>query len=224
MTTATIIINNTNVKTSLNTKRDINVPEQRLNIIESLIKKVGDVKITAGSTVVIGDEYTYVYTLTNEWQEMGYEEWQDFINPVVPVLDTSAEKNAKLFGVLKNILKGAKQNSKSNYGFTISDSYLVNSLISNKAVNIEAAKKWLMDNGYIRPIVISIPVKDRKYPNGKYFAFYGYRGKSNLPQATSKVTEYFASNFNKCKVISYQVCITDCVLENNKILVRREVK
>ena len=221
MTTATITINNTNVKASLNTKRDITIPEQRLYIIEALAKKAA-VDITAGSTVVIG-EYIYVYTTAGEWQEMGYEEWQDFINPVVPTA-TSAEKNAKLFGVLKDILKGARQNGKSDYGFTISDSYLVNSLTSNKAANVEAAKKWLMDNGYIRPIVISIPTRDRKYPNGKYFAFYGYRGKSNLPQATSKVAEYFASNFTKCKVISYQVCITDCVLDNNKILVRREVK
>ena len=221
MTKTTITINNTNVKATINTKRDIGISEQRLNIIESLVKKV-EVIPTAGSTVVIG-EYTYIYTTTGEWQEMTYEEWQDFINPVVPTA-TSAEKNAKLFGVLKDILKGARQNSKSDYGFTISDSYLVNSLTSNKAVSINAAKKWLMDNGYIRPIVISIPTRDRKYSNGKYFAFYGYRGKNNLPQATSKVAEYFASNFNKCKVISYQVCITDCVLENNKILVRKEVK
>lgn len=219
--TATITINNTNVKATVNTKRNVNLPEQRLYIIEALVKKTGT-NVTAGSTVVIG-EYIYVYTTANEWQEMGYEEWQDFINPVVPTA-TSAEKNAKLFGVLKDILKGARQNGKSDYGFTISDSYLVNSLTSNKAVSIDAAKKWLMDNGYIRPIVISIPVKDKRYPNGKYFAFYGYRGKSNLPQATSKVVEYFASNFTKCKVISYQVCITDCVLENNKILVRKEVK
>ena len=221
MTKATITINNTNVKATINTKRDISISEQRLNIIESLVKKV-EVIPTAGSTVVIG-EYTYIYTTTGEWQEMTYEEWQDFINPVVPTA-TSAEKNAKLFGVLKDILKGARQNSKSDYGFTISDSYLINSLTSNKAVSINAAKKWLMDNGYIRPIVISIPTKDRKYPNGKYFAFYGYRGKSNLPQATLKVADYFTHNFNKCKVISYQVCITDCVLDNNKILVRREVK
>lgn len=222
MTTATITINNTNVKASLNTKRDITISEQRLYIIEALAKKAA-VDITAGSTVVIG-EYTYIYTTAGEWQEMNYEEWQDFINPVVPTADTSAEKNAKLFGVLKDILKGARQNGKSDYGFTISDSYLINSLTSNKAANVEVAKKWLMDNGYIRPIVISIPTRDRKYPNGKYFAFYGYRGKTNLPQATSKVAEYFACNFNKCKVISYQVCITDCVLENNKILVRKEVK
>ena len=221
MTKATITINNTNVKATINTKRDISISEQRLNIIESLVKKV-EVIPTAGSTVVIG-EYTYIYTTTGEWQEMTYEEWQDFINPVVPTA-TSAEKNAKLFGVLKDILKGARQNSKSDYGFTISDSYLINSLTSNKAVSINAAKKWLMDNGYIRPIVISIPTKDRKYPNGKYFAFYGYRGKSNLPQATLKVADYFTHNFNKCKVISYQVLITDCVLNNNKILVRREVK
>ena len=221
MTTATITINNTNVKASLNTKRDITISEQRLYIIEALAKKAA-VDITAGSTVVIG-EYTYIYTTTGEWQEMNYEEWQDFINPVVPTA-TSAEKNAKLFGVLKDILKGARQNGKSDYGFTISDSYLVNSLTSNKAVDVEAAKKWLMNNGYIRPIVISIPTRDRKYPNGKYFAFYGYRGKSNLPQATLKVADYFTHNFNKCKVISYQVCITDCVLENNKILVRKEVK
>lgn len=219
--TATITINNTNVKATVNTKRNVNLPEQRLYIIEALVKKAGT-NVTAGSTVVIG-EYIYVYTTANEWQEMDADEWQDFINPVVPTA-TSAEKNAKLFGVLKDILKGARQNSKSDYGFTISDSYLVNSLTSNKAVSINAAKKWLMDNGYIRPIVISIPTRDRKYPNGKYFAFYGYKGKSDLPQATSKVVEYFASNFTKCKVISYQVCITDCVLENNKILVRREVK
>lgn len=222
MITATITINNTNVKASLNTKRDITIPEQRLYIIEALVKKTA-VSVTAGSTVVIG-EYTYIYTTTGEWQEMNYEEWQDFINPVVPTADTSAEKNAKLFNVLRDVLKGARQNSKSDYGFTISDSYLVNSLTSNKAVSINAAKKWLMDNGYIRPIVISIPTRDRKYPNGKYFAFYGYRGKTDLPQATSRVVEYFASNFTKCKVISYQVCITDCVLENNKILVRKEVK
>lgn len=221
MTTATITINNTSISTSISTKRDIAIPEQRLYIIETLVKKAG-VDITAGSTVVI-DEYIYIYTTAGEWQEMDYEEWQDFINPVVPTA-TSAEKNAKLFGVLKDILKGARQNSKSVYGFTISDSYLVNSLTSNKAVSINAAKKWLMDNGYIRPIVISIPTRDRKYPNGKYFAFYGYRGKSDLPQATSKVVDYFVSNFNKCKVISYQVCITDCILENNKLLVRREVK
>ena len=219
--TATITINGTFTQATVNTKRDITISEQRLHVIESLVKKVG-VNVTAGSIVVIG-EYTYVYTTAGEWQEMGYEEWQDFINPVVPTA-TSAEKNAKLFGVLKDILKGARQNSKSDYGFTISDSYLVNSLTSNKAVSINAAKKWLMDNGYIRPIVISIPVKDKRYPNGKYFAFYGYKGKSDLPQATSKVVEYFASNFTKCKVISYQVCITDCVLENNKILVRKEVK
>ena len=222
MTTATITINNTNVKATVNTKRDITISEQRLYIIEALAKKAA-VDITAGSTVVIG-EYTYIYTTAGEWQEMSYEEWQDFINPVVPTADTSAEKNAKLFGVLKDILKGARQNSKSDYGFTISDSYLINSLTSNKATSINAAKKWLMDNGYIRPIVISIPTKDRKYPNGKYFAFYGYRGKSDLPQANLRVVDYFASNFNKCKVISYQVCITDCVLENNKVLVRREVK
>lgn len=219
--TATITINNTNVKATVNTKRNVNLPEQRLYIIEALVKKAGVIP-TAGSTVVIG-EYIYVYTTANEWQEMGADEWQDFINPVVPTV-TSAEKNTKLFGVLKDILKGARQNSKSDYGFTISDSYLVNSLTSNKAVSINAAKKWLMDNGYIRPIVISIPTRDRKYPNGKYFAFYGYRGKSDLPQATSKVVDYFTCNFNKCKVISYQVCITDCVLDNNKILVRREVK
>ena len=219
--TATITINNTNAKATINTKKDISISEQRLNVIESLVKKVGVIP-TAGSTVVIG-EYTYIYTTANEWQEMSYEEWQNFINPVVPTA-TSAEKNAKLFGVLKDILKGARQNSKSVYGFTISDSYLVNSLTSNKAVNVKAAKKWLMDNGYIRPIVISIPTRDRKYPNGKYFAFYGYRGKSDLPQATSKVVDYFTSNFNKCNVISYQVCITDCILDNNKILVRREVK
>ena len=218
---ATITINNTNVKASLNIKRDITIPEQRLYIIEALAKKAA-IDITAGSTVVIG-EYTYIYTTAGEWQEMSYEEWQDFINPVVPTA-ISAEKNAKLFGVLKDILKGARQNSKSDYGFTISDSYLINSLTSNKATSINAAKKWLMDNGYIRPIVISIPTRDRKYPNGKYFAFYGYRGKTNLPQATSRVVEYFVSNFTKCKVISYQVCITDCVLDNNKILVRREVK
>ena len=222
MTKATIVINNTNAKATIHTKKGISIPEQRLNVIESLVKKIGVIP-TAGSTVVIG-EYTYIYTTAGEWQEMGYEEWHDFINPVVPTADTSAEKNAKLFGVLKDILKGARQNGKSDYGFTISDSYLVNSLTSNKAVSIDAAKKWLMDNGYIRPIVISIPTRDRKYPNGKYFAFYGYRGKSDLPQATSKVVEYFASNFTKCKVISYQVCITDCVLENNKILVRKEVK
>ena len=222
MTTATITINNTNVKATINTKKDISIPEQRLNVIESLVKKAG-VDITAGSTVVI-DEYTYIYTTACKWQEMSYEEWQDFINPVVPATATSAEKNAKLFGVLKDILKGARQNSKSDYGFTISDSYLINSLTSNKATSINAAKKWLMDNGYIRPIVISIPTKDRKYPNGKYFAFYGYRGKNDLPQATSKVADYFTHNFNKCKVISYQVLITDCVLNNNKILVRREVK
>ena len=221
MTKATIVINNTNAKATINTKKDISISEQRLNVIESLVKKVGVIP-TAGSTVVIG-EYTYMYTTAGEWQEMGYEEWQDFINPVVPTA-TSAEKNAKLFGVLKDILKGARQNSKSVYGFTISDSYLTNSLTSNKAVSINAAKKWLMDNGYIRPIVISIPTKDRKYPNGKYFAIYGYRGKNDLPQATSKVVDYFTSNFNKCKVISYQVCITDCILDNNKILVRREVK
>lgn len=219
---ATIIINNTNVKASLNTKKDISIPEQRLNIIQSLVKKVGVIP-TAGSTVVIG-EYTYIYTTAGEWQEMGADEWQNFINPVVLTADTSAKKNAKLFGVLKDILKGARQNSESAYGFTVSDVYLTNSLTSNKAVSINAAKKWLMDNGYIRPIVISIPTRDRKYPNGKYFAFYGYRGKTDLPQATSRVAEYFASNFTKCKVISYQVCITDCVLENNKILVRREVK
>lgn len=219
--TATITINNTSIKATVNTKRDIAIPEQRLYIIETLVKKAG-VDITAGSIVVIG-EYTYIYTTAGEWQEMSYEEWQDFINPVVPAA-TSAEKNAKLFGVLKDILKGARQNSKSDYGFTISDSYLINSLTSNKAVSIDAAKKWLMDNGYIRPIVISIPTKDRKYPNGKYFAFYGYRGKSDLPQANLRVVDYFISNFNKCKVISYQVCITDCVLDNNKILVRREVK
>ena len=219
--TATIVINGTLTQATVNTKRDIDISEQRLHVIESLVKKAG-VNVTAGSTVVIG-EYTYVYTTAGEWQEMSYEEWQDFINPVVPTA-TSAEKNAKLFGVLKDILKGARQNSKSDYGFTISDSYLVNSLTSNKAVSINAAKKWLMDNGYIRPIVISIPTRDRKYPNGKYFAFYGYRGKSDLPQATSKVVDYFTCNFNKCKVISYQVCITDCVLDNNKILVRREVK
>ena len=218
---ATITINNTNVKASLNIKRDITIPEQRLYIIEALAKKAA-IDITAGSTVVIG-EYTYIYTTAGEWQEMSYEEWQDFINPVVPTA-ISAEKNAKLFGVLKDILKGARQNSKSDYGFTISDSYLINSLTSNKATSINAAKKWLMDNGYIHPIVISIPTRDRKYPNGKYFAFYGYRGKTNLPQATSRVVEYFVSNFTKCKVISYQVCITDCVLDNNKILVRREVK
>lgn len=222
MTTATITINNTSISISISTKRDIAIPEQRLYIIEALVKKAGVIP-TAGSTVVIGDEYTYMYTTAGEWQEMNYEEWQDFINPIVPTA-TSAEKNAKLFGVLKDILKGARQNSKSDYGFTISDSYLINSLTSNKATSVEAAKKWLMDNGYIRPIVISIPTRDRKYPNGKYFAFYGYRGKNNLPQATSKVAEYFASNFSKCKVISYQVCITDCVLENNKILIRREVK
>lgn len=221
MTTATITINNTNVKASLNTKRDITIPEQRLYIIEALAKKAA-VDITAGSTVVIG-EYTYIYTTADKWQEMSYEEWQDFINPIVPTA-SSAEKNAKLFGVLKDILKGARKNSESAYGFTISDVYLTNSLTSNKAVSINAAKKWLMNNGYIRPIVISIPTRDRKYPNGKYFAFYGYRGKSDLPQATSKVVDYFTSNFSKCKVISYQVCITDCVLENNKLLVRREVK
>lgn len=221
MTKATIVINNTNAKATINTKKGISIPEQRLNVIESLVKKIGVIP-TAGSTVVIG-EYTYIYTTAGEWQEMGYEEWQDFINPVVPTA-TSTEKNAKLFGVLKDILKGARQNGKSDYGFTISDSYLVNSLTSNKAANVEAAKKWLMDNGYIRPIVISIPTRDRKYPNGKYFAFYGYRGKSDLPQATSKVVDYFTCNFNKCKVISYQVCITDCVLDNNKILVRKEVK
>lgn len=219
---ATIIINNKSISTSISTKRDITIPEQRLYIIEALTKKAA-VDITAGSTVVIG-EYTYIYTTAGEWQEMGYEEWQDFINPVVTTADSSVEKNAKLFGVLKDILKGARKNSESVYGFTISDVYLTNSLTSNKAASINAAKKWLMDNGYIRPIVISIPIKDKKYPNGKYFAFYGYRGKSDLPQATSKVAEYFASNFNKCKVISYQVCITDCVLDNNKILVRREVK
>ena len=219
--TATIVINGTFTQATVNTKRDITISEQRLYIIEALAKKAA-VDITAGSTVVIG-EYTYIYTTAGEWQEMGYEEWQDFINPVVPTA-TSAEKNAKLFGVLRDILKGARQNSKSDYGFTISDSYLINSLTSNKAANVEVAKKWLMDNGYIRPIVISIPTRDRKYPNGKYFAFYGYRGKTNLPQATSRVAEYFASNFTKCKVISYQVCITDCVLDNNKILVRREVK
>ena len=221
MTMATITINNTNVKATINTKRDISILEQRLNVIESLVKKTG-VIITAGSTVVIG-EYTYIYTTAGEWQEMNYEEWQDFINPVVPTADAS-EKNAKLFSVLRDILKGARKNSESVYGFTISDVYLSNSLTSNKATNVNAAKKWLMENGYIRPIVISIPTKDRKYPNGKYFAFYGYRGKSDLPQATSKVVDYFVSNFNKCKVISYQVCITDCVLDNNKILVRREVK
>ena len=221
MTKATITINNTNVKASVNTKRNISIPEQRLNVIESLVKKAGVIP-TAGSTVVIG-EYTYIYTTAGEWQEMDYEEWQDFINPVVPTANAS-EKNVKLFNVLRDVLKGARQNGKSDYGFTISDSYLVNSLTSNKTTNVEAAKKWLMDNGYIRPIVISIPVKDRKYPNGKYFAFYGYRGKSDLPQATSKVVDYFTSNFTKCKVISYQVCITDCVLDNNKILVRREVK
>ena len=221
MTTATITINNTNVKASLNTKRDITIPEQRLNVIEFLVKKAGVIP-TAGSTVVIG-EYTYIYTTAGEWQEMSYEEWQDFINPVVPSTDAS-EKNIKLFNVLKDILKGARKNSESVYGFTISDVYLTNSLTSNKAVSINAAKKWLMDNGYIRPIVISIPTRDRKYPNGKYFAFYGYRGKTDLPQATSRVAEYFASNFTKCKVISYQVCITDCILDNNKLLVRREVK
>lgn len=219
--TATITINNTNVKATVNTKRNVNLPEQRLYIIEALVKKAGT-NVTAGSTVVIG-EYIYVYTTAGEWQEMDYEEWQNFINPVVPTANAS-EKNIKLFNVLKDVLKGARKNSESVYGFTISDVYLNNSLTSNKAVSIDAAKKWLMDNGYIRPIVISIPTKDRKYPNGKYFAFYGYRGKSDLPQATSKVVEYFTSNFTKCKVISYQVCITDCVLENNKILVRREVK
>ena len=221
MTTATITINNTSISTSINTKRDISIPEQRLNVIESLVKKAGVIP-AAGSTVVIG-EYTYIYTTACEWQEMDYEEWQDFINPVVPTAD-AYEKNVKLFNVLKDVLKGARQNDKSDYGFTISDVYLNNSLTSNKAVSIDAAKKWLMDNGYIRPIVISIPVKDKRYPNGKYFAFYGYRGKSDLPQATLKIVEYFASNFTKCKVISYQVCITDCVLENNKILVRKEVK
>ena len=221
MTTATITINNTSISTSINTKRDISIPEQRLNVIESLVKKAGVIP-AAGSTVVIG-EYTYIYTTACEWQEMDYEEWQDFINPVVPTAD-AYEKNVKLFNVLKDVLKGARQNDKSDYGFTISDVYLNNSLTSNKAVSIDAAKKWLMDNGYIRPIVISIPVKDKRYPNGKYFAFYGYRGKSNLPQATLKVADYFTHNFNKCKVISYQVCITDCVLENNKILVRKEVK
>lgn len=219
--TATITINNTNVKATVNTKRNVNLPEQRLYIIEALVKKAGT-NVTAGSTVVIG-EYIYVYTTANEWQEMGADEWQDFINPVIPTANAS-EKNIKLFNVLKDVLKGARKNSESVYGFTISDVYLNNSLTSNKAVSIDAAKKWLMDNGYIRPIVISIPVKDKRYPNGKYFAFYGYRGKSDLPQATSKVVEYFASNFTKCKVISYQVCITDCVLENNKILVRKEVK